>query len=395
MKKIQELEKFIKENKTALLKSDPELFENLLHILKKATDDQYDQYDDVGDDEFSDGYSIVDDPNQDVGDDADQWLQENDPDYNQGDPQELDMGDSDSRSSGISREATPPAESDKSQEETVQDQAPAKKKDIYSKPWERGDYSDEDHASIDKLVGDGYSEREAARIVGAHNEHGDIFQAMHSGIQPSQISNKFLDELKPVAKQYLENADKYDKIHADVEKNPMKHAAGQMLSAHGDHTADYNKAYKDFLSSDDMKDKKGRERHKAIQSWKKEYKTNNPDYHEGLSNVSNVQNKYSEAKDTSQRNLQEKMQHIMTGGVSSPGSEQSLSAGIQHAGGGTSDEGDPMQVSVKQDKAATFARHNPKLIDKLSQDQHGRLKDIKSAKTAQRTILRKPKEGQQ
>lgn len=327
-------------HKDELLKY-PDTFEAVLHSLRKAIDDEY-----------GEGFSVVDDPNESgEGDEAEKWLQEHG-----------------------SKEGA-------SQEKQVRRMA----------DWQpRSDYSDSEKAAIEQHMKDGYTHREAERMAGAHKGPMDFISAMRSGVNPSMMSQKMMGQLKPLAKLWLQEADKEDKRRADPEINPLKHASGKMAEAHEKNTSKFNDAYNQFLGSDAVKGLKGKDRHMAIQQWKSDWKKSNPEHDAGLADVSSTQKLFSEARGAAKQNLNEKIAHIMGGGQSMP-TEMTEAEAMQHLGGGKSEEG--YHGSIVQDPSASFATRNPKLIASLKPEQQERLKMIDSAAQSQGKIRRRPGPG--
>ena len=244
--------------------------------------------------------------------------------------------------------------------------------------WEPSeDIKDEHKEEIDKLITEGYSEREAHRMAGAHNEHSDMNKAMRSGVAPSHMSSKMLEQLKSLASGWLDNSEKLAMASASPEVNPVKYAAGQISQAHDEHSKEYKKAYHDFLGSDDVKDLKGKDRHDKIKEWKNQWKTENPDYHQNLlTHVSGAHKQLGEAKQQAQMSLHDKIQHITTGGAHHEDT-MSLAEAVQHVGGQVGEEGHT--AGIKQDKITAFAQQNPDFAKLLSQEQMERKKRIDSA----------------
>lgn len=304
-------------------------YEHILSILKKAAD-EYEKH----------GMSVVDDPDQgdDEEDAAAKWLSEN------------------------------------------QDNDKAKR--VYSRDWQpREDYSPKEQEAIKQLMSAGYSHREAERLAGAHKGPRDYMSAMKSGVNPSMPSDKMLGQLKGLAKEWLDNARVHDLAEADEIKNPMKHAAGQMEQAHKGHVADYHKAYSDFLASDKVKNLSPRERHKAVQTWKAQWKQENPNYEEGLENVSAVQSKFADAAKNIEQRGKDIEEHIARGGVSHV-PEMSDQEAMQHLGGGKTEEG-YVGGSIVKDPTASFAAKNPRYVKLLNKDQMDRVKRVDSASALQ------------
>jgi len=326
----------------AIYEDDPDKGISLLKMLHKADD----------------GYSVVDNPDDsgEEEDDASSWL----------------------------------AAQEKGQ---TDEEAPTKG----SGDWEAGDLTDEQKTEVDKHLEDGYSEREAHRKAGAHKEESNFNQALKSRTKPSMMSDKMIDNMKGLAKEWLGNADKHEKLNADIEKNPMKHASGKMIAAHDEHMGDYKKAYEDFLSSDDLKGLTGRDRHNAIKGFKKQFREDNPDHADNIANASQAQQGVNESRESSKQGLKDKLSNIISGGYS-PDETHSVEAGAQHAGISLGNEGSAATGSISKDPLSNFADKNQKLVGMLSDEQKGRLDRIDSAASTngkQRTILRRKDNGGQ
>lgn len=328
---------------------DPDKGRHFMNMLFKADIDEEDMA----------GMSVVDNPDDELDDEAAQWLAEAE--------KKLESG------------------------ETKDKSKPSSHRD-----WRAPEnLTDEQRAKIEQHMEDGYSEREAHRLVGTHKEVSDFQQAMRSGIKPSMMSDRMIDHIKGLAKEWLSHADKHEKLHADVEKNPMKHAAGKIMAAHDEHMGDYKKALNEFMTSDEVKNLKGRERHKAISEWKKNYREQNPGHHEKLSSVSAVQSAVPESRQVARQTLQDKLTSIMHGGGAAPGESYSAQEGAQHAGISLGGEGEKATGSITKDPAATFAAGHQKLMGMLSDEQKARYGKINSARAMQgkqpQTVIRRKK----
>lgn len=344
---------FVKAHKEEILK-DPESFKKTLSLLSKAKRKPQEEED------FGDGFSIVDDPNEDFeGDAADQWLKEQE---------------------GKSE----PAKTESKEEKA---EAPQKK---YMSEWKpREDYSDKEKAAIEEHMKNGYSHREAERLAGAHKGTMDFRAAMGSGIAPSMISDKMMEQLKPLAKEWLENADRHEKMKADPESNTVKRMTGKMMQAHEEHLGDYNKAYHDFLNSEDLKSKRGRERHSAIQDWKNKWKQENPDFHEGVKQVSEAQRKFGYDQGAAKNTAQQRWDEIV-GGKHMP-TDMTESEALQHLGGGKSEEG--YQGTIIKDPTAAFSERHKHILGRLSPEQQQRKTHVDTVATSQGVVRRRKGEG--
>ena len=334
----------------AIYEADPDKGADLLRMLHKASEEE----------DYGEGFSVTDNPDGDEEDEASKWLA--------GHEQKADE----------------------------------KKTRTRHSDWEAGDLDEDQQSEVDGHLENGYSEREAHRKAGAHKEKGDFNDALKSNVKPSMMSDKMIDDVKGLAKEWLGNADRHEKLNADIEKNPAKYASGQMIKAHEEHMGNYKKAYNDFLSSDDLKDDDGkaltgRNRHNAIKEWKKSFREENPDHAENIANASKSQSSVAESRQVSKQSLQDKMSNIITGGFS-PDNTHSVEAGTQHAGISLGKEGSAATGSVSRDPLSSFANSNQKLVGMLSDEQKGRFDRINSAASTQgkqRTIVRRKKDGGQ
>jgi len=376
-----------------LVKTNPELFllnqgllDKVVDVLIKARGDDeeeedqgYDLQDYSSDEglnnEDLEGMSVIDDPYQDEDDEAGKWLRE----------QEMS-------------EAVPKTpETEKEDEEaTPEISEKLKSRSSYSDWKPHGNYTPEQKAQIEEHVKNGYSEREAERLADAHKGPKTFQEALSHTVRPSQPSSKMLDEMKELAGHWLDRADRHAKINANPEKNPQKFASGKMLQAHEENTKDYNKAYNEFLNSDELKNMKGLERHKAVQAFKQNWKQQNPEYEQNLlSGVGEAQKHYGEASQARAQSLDEAMRHIITGGQQE--GAMSTQEAAQHVGGTKGDEG--YSSTIIKDPSASFAQQNPQLIEKLraklQPEQFDRFNRVRSARAAQgvekpKTVIRRP-----
>jgi len=272
--------------------------------------------------------------------------------------------------------------------------------------WEpNGNYTGKQAEDIKALIEQGYSHREAERDVDAHADKTmDYEKALRSRVDPSVPSEKRRSEMQELAKHWLNNADKYERAHADQATQPMKYAAGKMEQAHDAATGDYKNDYNDFLSSDEIKGKSGRERHNAVRDWKKQWKTENPQYGEGLENLSETQKEYEKAHQASKFSLQDQINHVTSGSMpaelSSAEQQQfqkeipkTTQAAAQFAGGASGGDAPPTgQIIVPEE--LNFAEKNRKLMGMLNDEQKDRHSRNSSAISAQEQVAQPKPEFQ-
>lgn len=352
---------------------------SLLDKLEKRHDDDEEEEEhdiqdhgqddeDDGDDFESHGFRVGD-AEEEENPDADKWLEENDP----GRKPEAKASEE------VPEEAAP-----KEEAQVKEERQPSKS--AYTEWQPRKDYSPDEQAAMDKYMKEGHTHREAERLAGAaKGTPASMQDAMTSTVKPSEHSEAMRGKLKPLVAEWLQNADRHARIHADPEANPQKYAAGQMMQAHEGVTKDYNKAYNDFLGSDQVKDLKGMDRHKAIQSWKQDWKTKNPEYGQNASKVHEAAKQYTEAPAARSKNLEDTLQHIMHGGVSGEPT-YSMAEAAQHIGNVKSGEDERPSAATVGGRSAAFAADNKKLMDMLRSrakpEQLDRLNRVNSARAS-------------
>jgi hypothetical protein len=384
-----------------------EIAQALLGKLEKASDEEENDggYDDEGTDDEDEPLDIQDwdyggegsgegededlssigiheiDPDQEGGDDADAWLAENDP----------------------ARAGKPEAQEATEAPKASQPQEKVKRSGGYS-DWTPRDYTPEEAAKIKQFTDQGYSPRESEYLARAHKGPQDFQSALTYPVRPSEMSPKMLARLKELSGHWLTAAERHSKLNADPEKNPMKHASGRLLAAHENATKDYNEAYNAFLNSDALKGKKGLDRHKAIQAWKADWKTKAGDHSksaiEGVhGNKEHMATAVEEHGHVGQagKNVDERMKHIMGGGIGGDPSEaMSAQVAAQHVGAAKGEEG--YQSATVANPAASFAHANKDVIEKLrammKPEQQERFGRIESARKIQGVgkpkVIRRP-----
>lgn len=321
------------------------------------------------------------DPDQEGGDDADSWLAEHDP---------------------TKGAKAPTAETPKEGEE-AQPQEKVKRSGSYS-DWQPREYTPEESNKIKAFTDQGYSPREAEHLARAHKGPKDFQSALTHPVRPSEMSPKMMARLKELSGHWLQGAERHSKLNADPEKNPMKHASGKLMAAHENATKDYSGAYNAFLTSDAVKNLKGLDRHKAIQAWKKEFKEKGGDHtgkaiegvHGSKEHMSTAVEEHGSASKAG-KNVDERMQHILAGGIGGDPSEaMSAQVAAQHVGGAKGEEG--YQSATVANPAASFAHANKASVEKirsmLKPEQLDRFGRIESARNIQGVgkpkVIRRP-----
>ncbi len=234
-----------------------------------------------------------------------------------------------------------------------------------SPEWKpREDYSPKEQAAIKTYIDQGYSHREAEKLANASQGRSDLEAGMRMNFRPNS-SPKMWERIKQLTPHYIRNLDKHERLNAEATKNPMKFAAGKLNSAHEDKTKDYAEAWHEFTSNPGLKHLTPRERHAAAREWKQKWREGNQDYSKGLDIVSGEQRHFGEAADVRSKALQEKMDHILSGGAS--GGSMDAYEAAQHLGMSTSEEDAGPNVTTFQDPSAAFAHRNADFIEMLNQ----------------------------
>lgn len=400
MELLKSINDILKKNEQFLI-DNPEAFKLIEGRLQKAVydpedemtdEDFYNQEDDSGISDLFDDVPKDDfDENLDGhidDDEAAQWLKENE-DNVKGEKDIDGDGDIDLSEKAKQKIAATDKKTDKNKVSSsgYREWAPKDK------------YEDNHQSAIDKYVNDGYSPREAERLAGASDSPNDFQSALKHKIKPSQPSKKMLERMKGLAGDWLRNAERKIGESADAKKNPIKHASSKALNAHENAHNDFNASYNKFLSSDDVKDLRGRARTNAIREFKKQYNNDNPTHRENVIQAANAGKEYDLAMNQRKKHLEEGKQSILDAGKSggemstvgeysngASGDTNNMTAqGAAQMAGGAQEEGGYTSGTVK-DPAMHFAESNPeyvkslrdKLTSKLTPEQSNRLSAITS-----------------
>lgn len=343
----------------------------------KLSDEQDDEND--GNEDL-DGMSILDDE-EGQGDEADKWLKEQE--AKQTNPQES------------------PEDVETSTKEVEPENKP-KRSTGYTDWKPREDYSPEEQRAIDHHISQGYSHREAERMAGAHRGPSDFQSALKHTVRPSAPSNKMLEDLRGPASEWISNARRYEQQNADIEKNPVKYATGKIVQAHEEAHKDFDNDYAKFLASPEIQNLKGKARFDAVNNFKKQWKEKNPEHEQKKMETSiAAQSSAQDAAETQRKTFQEKLHHIMSGGISDPTKTMSAEEAGQHIGAAKEGDEGPHRSTTIKDPLAHFAHENPKLLSVLKEhakpEQMERFNRVNSAKAAvasssPNVIIRRKKE---
>ena len=303
-------------------------------VLQKAREAEYGSHDDVGDDELE-GLDVQDVPSEESA--AERWLRENEP---------------------------------------------ASNKKNTSRQWSpRADYSPAQKSKIDELVGQGYHPREAEYHAGAMNRPRDYESAKRSGLKPD-VSTKLLSELEEPHTQRVNEEKDQDTLEAGATgetSKPVRFADLAVTRAHQAAVGDYDKAHKDFLNSDEVKDLKGRARLQAVQSWKDKWKQDNPEHESKILDVSaKAQEAHATAQNAIKTRAAEDMERLKTaGGIGE--SSMSNAEMAQHLGSADEETGAAKGGGIVNDPMVAFRAKKSQVLQHLDNEQKRRMQNVDAA----------------
>ncbi len=356
------------------LNSNPDIIDAIEDRLLKAIDDEDDEDGETfGEEQFS---SMFDEAPQE-----------------EGLPEDVEFEDIDSDDEAAKWLAT--------QEGKAAEAKPEKKVTSSGyREWQpKKEYKPQHQEAIDEFMKEGWSHREAERLVGAHDFHPDPKQ---SRIKPSEPSAKMFESVKGSAGDYLRNYERHISETADARKNPVKFANAQTRKAHEEVHGDYDKSYNEFISSDKIKDLRGRDRHGAIKDFKSKWHDDNPSHREKAINVAgSTSGAFEEAGEQRKEHLEEGERAIAEAGragtpvttasefstAAAGGIESITGQGAAQMAGGTQEEGG-FSVGTVKDPSLHIAEQYPEYADhlrrkiagKLNPEQTQRLKGVQSIK---------------
>ena len=381
---VDKIKEFIFKNKD-VIQDRPEILINLKNKLAKAygEDDEDDfNFDEIGHQDYldeDDGYSddedlqglTVMDEDEMQGDEADQWLQEQE-------------------ATGQQEEV--PAEAEVADEAVSQPAQEQKKRVGRWKP-NVDNYEDHHHEKINELINEGFSHREAERMVNAHAGPNDFMSAYSSSHDIEEPSDSFLNILRPAAEQYVSNWNEHRLKSADAAKNPELYETAKVRSDFKDHHKGFEDAWTEHKTSDEYSALSRREKSQARKQFRENYMKENPDHVQSFVSM-DAGGHRKQAQDQYHQNFNEQLEHLLSVHGPREGQMTSQEAG-QHLGGEKTESGGYTSGQVK-DPMAAFAEKNPhmreyakqKILDTekyknvMSPEQHDRLKRVSTFKAS-------------
>jgi hypothetical protein len=246
-----------------------------------------------------------------------------------------------------------------------------------SRAWKLADDVSDDHRKeMESLISEGFSEREAARLVGAYSEPSNFYDPRHSNFSPSKPSSKMLDMVRGLANDIIRSAKDHDMKEASAEKNPVLYGQGKMDQHHKSFDDALSAAVKGFIESDEYKGASKFKRGAMLSKFKAGW-VNTPEGQEAAKAFGEGYRAHQDAGSVRSEFLYSVGQHMTTGG--STGEESgnvSASEALQHVVGSTGggEEGDQPKASFSKDPLVSFGSKNPKLMQHL-QDKLPEMKD--------------------
>jgi hypothetical protein len=299
MQKEEIAQKFDKIMSMAKNIDSKEMLDSVIASLKKAKD--YNDDDNNDDDLESKGFRVFD-PDQEQGDDADKWLDQNDPEKSKSDYQEY---------------------------------AP-----------------DEDEESHQQEEPAGTTGTEPA----APEEQGEDKKIS----QFPQPSREDIAKLREYTRPWEQRARDTARLTAEAHKNPELHHQGHLIEARQKAHADKNTEYDKFSKSPEYQNADPVSQMEMDAKFHEDYNKKNPDYlKNAIKEHGSAHERGAKAHDIHAAAKDEQIRHILQGGAQAD-SPMSMEAAMQHAGGQKGEEG--TTGSVVQDKAASFAGGNQQFL---------------------------------
>lgn len=331
MSKYEELDKFEAILRKARRRTSEEA-EDVTH-----SDEPEESLEDEGYREF--------DPDAESADDADKWLEENDPkkEEDEDEPVEYEPGEDE--------------ESHQREPELDEEQA-AKPAPVAQAPREAR-----------RSIGEGQG--------GPTQDQGPQAQEVRPEGRFPQPSREELAEMRQYTRPWEQNARERTRLEAEPAKNPVLHSEGKMLEAKNAAHKQQQDAYKAMQASPDYQNADPVTQMEMDSKFESDFHKQNPD---NLSNAaklhSEAHNKASGARDVHAAAKHENIQHVLQGGAQSD-TGMSTEEALQHAGGTKGEEG--TEGSMIQDPSASFASGNKAFLDQYAKDYAKKAKKPKNA----------------
>lgn len=251
-------------------------------------------------------------------------------------------------------------------------------------------YTDEHRAKLKEIMDQGFSHREAERMIGAHGGPSSFEEALQSRMDVPEMSEAFLNRLRPLAQNYISTYNERRIQDADPSKNRELAVRGKMLEDFKTRNESWNKAWKEHKKTDEYKNLSAAEKMMAKKKFRDQFLQENPDHLESFKNIDTAAHR-KEAGQKFENAANEQLAALLTNNIAG----ETMSA--QEAGqaiGAQQNEGGGYNLNTKGN-IGSFAQQNRKFLEnraaqvvmdkygsKLSQDQIDRLKRVTGAKSS-------------
>jgi hypothetical protein len=310
---------------------DSESLAKTVTMLKEVNEKLIKQNDDEDPNELGEGYREFnpDDEESDAG----SWLQENDPNYNEGEEDESNDGENDGEAQDVGYS------------------------DVGNNDEDGGEATDDvvDEAKIPRSEGD-----IAQRSPQSQEQEKKVSRFK----QPTENELRELRAHTIPAEQRLR--DKI-KVKADPVQNPVLHQQGLRIEARELAHKDRKSAYLQLLNSPEYKGADPSAQMDMDDQFEKDWHDKNPEHiHNAVAAHGEAHQKGEDAQKVFHAAKGAAMEHMVQGGAS-PEESVSTEAALQHIGGAKGEEG--TVGNITQDPSASFANKNPEFIKDLAAKQ--------------------------
>ena len=321
--------------------------ERLETILLKARRRMSDEAEDPDEQEASledQGYREFD-PDADE-DDADKWLQENDPEKQ--DEENEDESDDESDDEPDEYDEYGPDEDEESHQQDTEPEEPG------DEPIAEDETPGTEGGASSEEQGDPTQEQTPKEVTQEVSSEGSRFP---------QPSREEIAEMRQHTRPWEQNAREQSRLKAEAHKNPVLHHQGKMIEARNAAHKSHQDAYAEFQNSPDYQNADPITQMEMDNKFESDFHKQNPDY---LANAAKLHGQAHieglQGQSEGYGNKKDSIQHIRQGGAS-PETPMSVEEGMQHAGGAKGEEG--TTGSMAQDPATAFATHHKKFLDEM------------------------------
>jgi hypothetical protein len=322
-------------------KEDAQSLGELKALLEKARRRMSDEEQDPDEAEDNDLDGMREFNPDEEGDDADKWLEENDPEQ-QDEEQEDEPEEYNEYEPGEDEESHQQFD-DENEEPNAEAVSPGEGRGIESQS------GDPEGGSGSESQGSGYQEPPQ-----------EDSEEVSGGSRFRQPSKGEMAEMRQYTRPWEDRARDKERLEADASKNPVLHHEGRLVEARNAGHKEYQDAYKKLQGSKEYNDADPITQMEMDTNFEKDWHKNNPDY------LSNAAKLHSQAHLEGLKGMsqgagakKESIQHVRGGGAQAE-NPMSVEAAMQHAGGQKGEEG--TTGSMIQDPSSKFANNNQNFL---------------------------------